>query len=316
MPVRPRPVSRRLVLGGGIGVATLALSGCDVLDDVLGSDDDPGVSGAVTPTAPPADADSALVEGVLAEISTTGGLAAATAAADPGHRAAARLARIHRIHATELGGTVASAAPGAVAPADPQALLSAEGALQQQLVDAARKADSGGLAQVLASMAAALGQALVGRNTSAPASLPAAAGDTGPAVAALQTTLAAEHAAVFVYGALGGQTSRSGSPVLYDAVTSAYTTHRSRRDELTARLTAAGADPVAAEPGYGLPADLGTPAAVRARAQELEESAATTYAYLVANTNADARAWAIDACIDAAVRAVAFGARPDPLPGL
>lgn len=303
------------MLGAGIGVATLALSGCDVVDGLLGSDDDPGVSGAVTPTAPPADDDSALVEDVLAEISTTGALAVATAAA-PGHRAAARLARIHRVHATELGGTVASAAPGAVAPADPQALLTAEATLQQHLVDAARKADSGGLAQVLASMAAALGQALVGRNTPTPAPLPAAAGDTAPAVAALQTTLAAEHAAVFVYGALGGQTSRSGSPALYDAVTSAYVTHRSRRDELTARLHAARAEPVAAEPGYSLPTDLGTPAAVRARAEALEGSVARTYAYLVANTSAEARAWAIDACIDAAVRAVAFGARPDPLPGL
>jgi hypothetical protein len=38
---------------------------------------------------------------------------------------------------------------------------------------------------------------------------------------ALQTTLAAEHAAVFVYGALGGRTSLSATPVLHDAIAAA-----------------------------------------------------------------------------------------------
>ena len=71
------------MLVGGIGAATVLLTGCDAIDDVLGSGDDPGVSGAVTPTAPPADADSSLVESVLASISTTGALAAATASAVP-----------------------------------------------------------------------------------------------------------------------------------------------------------------------------------------------------------------------------------------
>ncbi|MFB9765600.1 hypothetical protein ACFFOS_14505, partial [Nocardioides kongjuensis] len=105
MPARHRPVPRRLVLVGGIGAATVLLTGCDAIDDVLGSDDDPGVSGAVTPTAPPADADSSLVESVLASISTTGALAAATASAVPGLKVAARLARVHDAHAAELGGS-------------------------------------------------------------------------------------------------------------------------------------------------------------------------------------------------------------------
>jgi hypothetical protein len=294
------------------------LTGCDAIDDVLGSGDDPGVSGSVTPTAPPADADSSLVESVLASISTTGALAAATAGAVPGLKVAARLARIHDAHAAELGGSVT--APDPDVPADRAAaraaLVSAEAALRDRLVDAAREAHSGGLAQVLASMAAALGQVLVGRGTQPPAELPAASGDTPPAVEALQTTLAAEHAAVFVYGVLGGQTSASGSPTVYAALTSAYTSHRARRDDLMARLQADGAEPVAAEPGYGLPADLSTPTAVTDRARALEESVTATYAYLVASTSGDARAWAIDALVDAAVRCTAFGGRPDRLPGL
>ncbi|MBM0126899.1 hypothetical protein, partial [Pimelobacter simplex] len=128
MPARPRPVSRRLVLGCGIGGATLALGACDVIDGVLGSGDDPGVSGAVTPTAPPADADSGLVESVLAAISTAGALAAATAEALPGLKVAARLARVHDAHAAELGGSVTAPAPDV--PADRAAaraaLVSAE----------------------------------------------------------------------------------------------------------------------------------------------------------------------------------------------
>ncbi|MDN5743836.1 MAG: ferritin-like domain-containing protein, partial [Nocardioidaceae bacterium] len=74
----------------------------------------------------------------------------------------------------------------------------------------------------------------------------APSGSPNPQVAALQTTLAAEHAAVFVYGALGARTSLSGQPALYRALTAAYSLHRDRRDELSARVQTAGADPVAA----------------------------------------------------------------------
>ncbi|WP_183095974.1 ferritin-like domain-containing protein [Nocardioides stalactiti] len=133
---------------------------------------------------------------------------------------------------------------------------------------------------------------------------------------ALQTALAAEHAAVFVYGALGGQTSRSSDPTLYAEVTAAYTTHRARRDEVRALVVEAGQDPVAAEPGYDLPADLTTPVAVADRALELERACAATYAYVVASTRGAQRAWAIDALLDAAVRTLAFGGRPEILPGL
>ena len=142
------------------------------------------------------------------------------------------------------------------------------------------------------------------------------AADADPALAALQLTLAAEHAAVFVYGALGAQTSQSRSPGLYAAVTAAYAVHRTRRDELVARVRDAGAAPVPAEPGYDLPDDLGSASAVQARARALEEAAARTYAYLVANSVDDARGWAVAALIDAAVRSLGFGAAPDRLPGL
>lgn len=135
-------------------------------------------------------------------------------------------------------------------------------------------------------------------------------------VDALQTALAAEHAAVFVYGALGGQTSQSASPALYAAVTEAYVTHRARRDELTEAIVAAGREPVAAEPAYDLPADLSTPAAVTGRALTLERACAATYAFVVASSTGAHRSWGIDALLDAAVRELAFGGEPERLPGL
>ena len=46
------------------------------------------------------------------------------------------------------------------------------------------------------------------------------------AVDALQTTLAGEHAAVYLYGALGGRTSQAAAPALYAALRDAYAAHR------------------------------------------------------------------------------------------
>ncbi len=147
-------------------------------------------------------------------------------------------------------------------------------------------------------------------------SAPTSAPTTDPAVEALQVALAAEHAAVFVYAALGAQTSRSAAPTLFDRVTRAYRVHVGRRDRLTAMITAAGAEPAPAESGYALPADLGTVAAVTARARALEEGATSTYAYLVASTTGADRAWAVEALLDAAVRVLDFGGRPERLPGI
>jgi hypothetical protein len=81
---------------------------------------------------------------------------------------------------------------------------------------------------------------------------------------ALQTALAAEHAAVFVYGALGGQTSQTDDPTLYAEITDAYLTHRDRRDELTSMVVDQGGywQPLAAllrssvEGGFASPSHL------------------------------------------------------------
>jgi hypothetical protein len=132
---------------------------------------------------------------------------------------------------------------------------------------------------------------------------------------ALQTALAAEHAAVYVLGSLGAHTSLSRTPGLYDAVSASYDAHRARRDQLTTRVLDHGGEPVAAEPAYTLPTGVGTPAGVTAAALDLERRCATTYAWLVAETVGADRAWAIAALTSSAVRELSFRGSPEIFPG-
>lgn len=135
------------------------------------------------------------------------------------------------------------------------------------------------------------------------------------ALAALQTTLAAEHAAVYVLGALGGRTSQSRMPELFRAVTAAYEAHRARRDHLTREIDGLGARPVASEPAYELPSRYETPAEIARAALGVERSCASTYSWVVANTAGNRRRWAIAALNEAAVRELVFRGTPEIFPG-
>lgn len=132
---------------------------------------------------------------------------------------------------------------------------------------------------------------------------------------ALQTTLAAEHAAIYVYGALGAKTSRDSAPVLFAAISDAYAQHRSRRDQLTRFVLDLGAEPVASEAAYELSAGGGAPLAISRVALDLERSCATTYAFLVANSERSQRRWAVTALTESAVRELAFRGTPEMSPG-
>lgn len=133
-------------------------------------------------------------------------------------------------------------------------------------------------------------------------------------VESLQLALAAEHAAVYVYGALGGRTSRSATPELAAAISAAYEAHRGRRAQLTTAILDLDAEPVAAEPAYELPR-MGTSGHVERAALEIERACARTYAYVVANTAADLRRSVIGALNEAAVRELAFRGTPEIFPG-
>lgn len=132
---------------------------------------------------------------------------------------------------------------------------------------------------------------------------------------ALQRALAAEHAALHVYGTLGARTSASASPQLFADVSAGYAAHRGRRDQLASRLRERGADPVAARPAYVLPAPLDTPGQVAAAALEVERACTATYAWLVGQTSAADRRWAITALTQTAVRELAYRGSPEIFPG-
>jgi hypothetical protein len=133
---------------------------------------------------------------------------------------------------------------------------------------------------------------------------------------ALQLALAGEHAAVYLYGVVGGRLSASGQPRLWQRVRDAYLLHRSRRDQLTSMVRAAGADPVAAEVSYELPNPALSPAQLEQVALVVEQRCAAVYADMVGSTAGANRLWALDALEDAAVRQIGFGGRPEPFPGL
>jgi hypothetical protein len=135
-------------------------------------------------------------------------------------------------------------------------------------------------------------------------------------VDALQRTLAAQHAAVFVLGALGGRASSLSAPALQSALTTAYDDHVERRNRLRIMVAAAGDDPVAAEPVYRLPTRLSTFEQIAAEALRVQRACVTTYAALVAATSGAARRWAVEAMTQTALTEAAFGGGPQALPGL
>ena len=137
-------------------------------------------------------------------------------------------------------------------------------------------------------------------------------------VAALQDCLAAEHAAIYGYGVLGGvlsEVSALGSAD-QERAASGYVEHRTRRDDLTSAITAAGADPVAADPAYETPGRVTTLDDCRSLARDLEDSCAQVYADAVATSVDDDRETAARALTACALRAVSWGARPEPFPGV
>ena len=135
-------------------------------------------------------------------------------------------------------------------------------------------------------------------------------------VAALQKALAAEHAALHLYGLLGAQSSKSRQPVLFTQLSQAYEAHRSLRDRLTGLVSSKGAEPVAAGVDYEVPGRTTTASQIVDVARTIERRVTLTYGELVANTAGNDRRWAITALDASALREVAFGVAPVDFPGL
>lgn len=135
-------------------------------------------------------------------------------------------------------------------------------------------------------------------------------------VDALQTALAGEHAAVYIYGVLGGQVSRASQPQLARLVGKLYDTHVSRRDRLTLLIHAHRVQPDAAAPAYRLPNPLRDPSQLRAAARLVEERCLQIYGQTVGSTAGPDRAWAISTLVAAATQGLSLGITPTDYPGM
>ncbi|MEV6839703.1 ferritin-like domain-containing protein [Streptomyces sp. NPDC051133] len=129
---------------------------------------------------------------------------------------------------------------------------------------------------------------------------------------ALQAALAAEHAAVYGYGVVGGRIGRQRQ----SEARAAYDAHRARRDALTRDVRDLGGQPAAASAAYALPFPVPDAAAAVRLAARLEERMAGVYADLVRATTGDRRGSAAGALREAAVRAVRWSGESVAFPGL
>ncbi|MDQ1067274.1 ferritin-like domain-containing protein [Streptomyces canus] len=136
--------------------------------------------------------------------------------------------------------------------------------------------------------------------------------DNDKELEAFQKALAAEHAAVYGYGVVGGrigQGRRAEAKAAYDA-------HRARRDGLVRQVRNMGGKPVAAAAAYALPFPVPDSAAAIRLAADLEERVAGVYSDLVRATEGGHRSTAAEALREAAVRAVRWRGESVAFPGL
>ncbi|WUN35914.1 ferritin-like domain-containing protein [Kitasatospora sp. NBC_00315] len=133
------------------------------------------------------------------------------------------------------------------------------------------------------------------------------------AATAVQSALAAEHAAVYGYGVVGAKLPDDQRRA--DA-RAGYAAHEAERDTWRRLLAGAGASPGAAAPGYQLPFPVSDATGATALAAHIETRLRDTYAELVAALPADRRAPAADALRIAALQARHWGAASTAFPGL
>lgn len=157
MLLPPAPTTRRTAVGGTL--AAVVLTACDLQE--LDPRSEP--ASAPTTSVPPVDADTTLVNDVLAELGPALYLVRAVRRRHDSLRGRlAPLDDLHEAYVAVLGGRVAAAVPQP--PPDSRRAFElvrrGEQRLQRRLVAAAVAAESGQLAKLLASMSAGLAQHL------------------------------------------------------------------------------------------------------------------------------------------------------------
>lgn len=132
------------------------------------------------------------------------------------------------------------------------------------------------------------------------------------ALAAAQAALAAEHAAVYGYGVVGG---RVGEQRRAEA-RQAWDAHRAGRDRLRRVVRELDGTPEPAPAGYTLPFAVPDADAAVRLAAELEDRVAAVYADLVRSARGDRRRDAAAALREAAVRSARWRGTGVAFPGL
>jgi hypothetical protein len=201
-------------------------------------------------------------------------------------------------------------------------VIGLESQLRDDLIAAARSAHDPHISLVLAGAAAGAAQVAFQLKRT-----PHANQDTATALEpepptqadlpALQHVLANEHAALYALGVLGGRLAAHPYPspaTTEDAIAAAYAHHRQRRDDLTALVRGAGAEPTPAAAAYDVAFESLGANALDQAAQQIEQQSALGYGWLI-ETGASQRAWAITALIESAETLIALGDRPQAFPG-
>ncbi|MGY1917224.1 ferritin-like domain-containing protein [Blastococcus sp. SYSU DS0973] len=129
--------------------------------------------------------------------------------------------------------------------------------------------------------------------------------DTAGEIAALDTALAAEHAAVWGYGVVGAALPAGQRA----AAVAAENAHRDVRDQLIALLGQRGAEPAQPEAGYALPFPVLSAVDAAALAAVLEDGVAAAWVRVLHRAvERPTRALAMDVLGAAEVRAVGWRA--------
>jgi hypothetical protein len=131
-------------------------------------------------------------------------------------------------------------------------------------------------------------------------------------LAAVQTALAAEHAAIYGYAVVGAHLSgdeRARAVAVYQA-------HRRRRDELARLIAAEKQAPTPAAAAYRLPFAIESAQDARKLAARLEDGLAQAYAALVAAGGKDMRGLGASALAEAAATAAGWRGSTTAFPGL
>ena len=131
-------------------------------------------------------------------------------------------------------------------------------------------------------------------------------------IGALQSALAAEHAAVYGYGVVGAYLTAS----IRTTAAADWVAHQNARDELEAMLRSRESQPGPAAVAYRLPITVRTSGEAVSLAAILEERVATAYLGLVALSSPALREFGALGVRASALRAAAWRGSTVPFPGL